>query len=215
MVESVASGRIFAEARFRNTPQPLRRLNDIAFSGDGEPTASAHFQRAVEICDEVRRRHGLKDLKLVLITNASLFHLPRVHRALQLFDTLGGEIWAKLDAGTEEFYRLVDRAAVPWRQILDNLREAALARPIVIQSLFMRIHGEPTPQAELEAYCDRLKEIADVGGRIKLVQIHTVARKPAEEWVSALADREVEVLAELVRRRTGLSVAAFHGGGGQ
>ena len=61
MVESVASGRIFEEARFRNTPPQLRRLNDIALSGDGEPTASANFEQAVEICAEIRRRHRLND----------------------------------------------------------------------------------------------------------------------------------------------------------
>ena len=82
-------------------------------------------------------------------------------------------------------------------------------RPIVIQSLFMRIRGEPPPPAELEAYCDRLKEIVAAGGRIKLVQIHTIARKPAEAWVAALADAEVDAIAEMVRRRTGLPVAAF------
>ena len=139
MVELVASGRIYEGPQFRDTPPPLRRLNDIALSGDGEPTAFANFDQVVDVCAEVRRRHGLDDVKLVLITNASLFHRPRVRRALETLDANGGEIWAKLDAGTEDYYRLVTRSAVPWRQILDNLREAALARPIVIQSLFMRI----------------------------------------------------------------------------
>ena len=64
-------------------------------------------------------------MKLVLITNATLFHRPRVRRALETLEANGGEIWAKLDAGTEDYYRLVDRSTVPWRQILDNLREAA------------------------------------------------------------------------------------------
>jgi wyosine [tRNA(Phe)-imidazoG37] synthetase (radical SAM superfamily) len=212
MVASVTSGNIFKETRFKDTPAPLRRLNDIALSGNGEPTASPNFDRAVEVCAEIRRRHGLDDLKLVLITNASLLHLPKVQLALQTLDANGGEIWAKLDAGTEAYYRLVDRSAIHWRQILDNLREAALARPIVIQSLFMRIHGEPPPPAEVESYCKRLKEIADAGGQIKLVQIHTIARKPAESWVTALADAEVEGLAELVRCRTSLTVAAFSSG---
>ena len=76
-------------------------------------------------CAEVRRRHRLDDVKLVLITNASLFHRPQVRRALETLDANGGEIWAKLDAGTEDYYAQVNRSAVPWRQILDNLREAA------------------------------------------------------------------------------------------
>ena len=180
-------------------------------SGDGEPTAFANFEQVVDVCAEVRRRHGLADVKLVLITNARLFHRPRVRRALETLQANGGEIWAKLDAGTEDYYRLVARSAVPWRQILDNLREAAIAWPIVIQSLFMRIWDRPPPPAELEAYCDRLQEIVAAGGQIKLVQIHTIARKPAEAWVAALGNAEVDAIADLVRRRTGLAVAAFYG----
>jgi wyosine [tRNA(Phe)-imidazoG37] synthetase (radical SAM superfamily) len=151
-------------------------------------------------------------VKLVLLTNASLLHRPQVRQALTTLDANNGEIWAKLDAGTEDYYQLVNRSAVAWRQILDNLREAAVARPIVIQSLLMRIWDQPPPPAELEAYCDRLREILIAGGRIKLVQVHTVARKPAEPWVAALSNAEVDAIAELVRRRTGLPVAAFYGG---
>jgi wyosine [tRNA(Phe)-imidazoG37] synthetase (radical SAM superfamily) len=211
-VALVTSGRVYEGPQFRATPPPLRRLNDLALSGDGEPTAAPNFDQAVERCAEIRRRHRLDDVKLVLITNASLFHRPMVRRALEILDANNGEIWAKLDAGTEHYYAQVNRSAVPWRQILDNLREAAARRPIVIQSLFLRIRGERPPPAEVEAYCDRLKEILESGGRIKLIQVHTVARKPAETWSAALADAEVDAIAKAVRRRTGLAVAAFYGG---
>jgi wyosine [tRNA(Phe)-imidazoG37] synthetase (radical SAM superfamily) len=210
-IELVVSGRIFEGPQFGHTPVPLRRLNDIALSGDGEPTAYANFEQVVDVCAEARRRHGLADVKLVLITNASLLHRPRVRQALATLDANGGEIWAKLDAGTEAYYRLVARSAVPWRQILSNLQETARTRPIVIQSLWMRIGGEPPPPAELTAYCDRLGEILATGGQIKLVQVHTVARKPAEASVAALDNAEVDAIAELVRSQTGLPTAAFYG----
>jgi wyosine [tRNA(Phe)-imidazoG37] synthetase (radical SAM superfamily) len=215
MVEEVASGRIFEGPRFRNTPPSFRRFNDIAFSGDGEPTACPNFDRAVDVCAEIRRRRKLDDVKLVLITNATLFHQPRVREALRTLDENNGEIWAKLDAGTEGYYEAVDRSAAPWRRILDNLREAALARPIVIQSLFLRMHDQAPPSAELEAYCERLREIAATGGRIKLVQVHTIARLPTEPWATALADAEVDAIADMVRCRTELPVAAFYGNSGQ
>jgi len=205
----VTSGRIFEHPKFRQAPGPLRRLNDIALSGDGEPTTYRNFDEVVGVCAEVRRRHKLDAVKLVLITNASMFHRERVRRGLETLDAANGEIWAKLDAGTEAYYRLVARTAIPFARILDNLRDAARVRPIVIQSLFMRIHGQPPP-AEQEAYCDRLAEIAAAGGQIRLVQVHTIARPPAESWVAALADAEVDALADLVRRRTGLAVAAFY-----
>ena len=212
-LELVASGDLYRGPRFCNTPSPLRRLNDIALSGNGEPTACRNFDQAVDVCAEVHRRRKLDDVKLVLITNATRFHEPRVRRGLETLDANNGEIWAKLDAGTEDYFRIVNRSPVPWRRILDNLREAAVARPIVIQSLFLRIHDQPPPAAELDAYCDRLREIVAAGGRIKLVQIHTIARRPAETWATPLDDAEVDAIAELVRRRTELPVAAFYGEG--
>ena len=210
MVRWVTSGRIYEDPKFSRTPGPMRRLNDIALSGDGEPTTYGNFDEVASLCADVRRRHGLDDLKLVLITNASMFHRPRVQRGLEILDAANGEIWAKLDAGTEEYYRLVASTAIPLRQILDNLLSAARVRPIVIQSLFMRIHGQPPPPAEQEAYCQRLNEITAGNGRIKLVQVHTIARPPAESYVTALSSEEVDALAALARQRTGLPVAASY-----
>jgi wyosine [tRNA(Phe)-imidazoG37] synthetase (radical SAM superfamily) len=213
MIELITSGRIYQGPQFQHTPLSLRRLNDIALSGDGEPTTYTNFADVVSLCAEVRQRHRLAELKLVLITNASMFHRPAVRQALEVLDANNGEIWAKLDAGTEAYYRQVARSAVPFRQILDNLTAAARARPIVIQSLFMRTGEQPPAAAEQAAYCDRLGEITAAGGRIKLVQIHTIARPPAEVWVAPLSREEIDGLVELVRRRTGLTVAGFYGCG--
>ncbi len=62
---------------------------------------------------------------MVLITNASMFHRPHVARGLEILDDNNGEIWAKLEAGTEEYFQLVDRTPIPFRQILDNITAAA------------------------------------------------------------------------------------------
>jgi wyosine [tRNA(Phe)-imidazoG37] synthetase (radical SAM superfamily) len=211
MVALVTSGRIYAETKFRDTPAHLRRLNDIALSGDGEPTTYPNFPAIVAACAEVRRRHGLHDVKLVLITNATMFHREKVRRGLAILDANHGEIWAKLDAGTAAYYQEVDRTSISFQQILDNLLDAARTRPILIQSLFMRVRGVATPPAEQAAYCQRLCEIVAAGGRIQLVQIHTVARQPTESWVTPLSNEEVDALADVVRQRTGLAVATFYG----
>src|SRR5204862_1383001 len=129
--------------KFRKTPRELRRLNDIAFSGDGEPTTYRNFDEIIAACAEIKRRHQLDDVKMVLITNASMFHREHVKRGLAILDENNGEIWAKLEAGTEEYYKLVDRTTIPLAQILDNITAAAKVRPIVIQALFMRVNDQP------------------------------------------------------------------------
>lgn len=206
-----ASGEIFETPRFAKTPPAMRRLNDIAFSGDGEPTTYKNFDELVETSAEIKRRLGLDDVKMVLITNASRFHRPHVQRGLAILDANQGEIWAKLDAGTEEYFKLVDRTPIRFRLILDNLLAAARVRPIVIQSLFMRLAGEAPSAEERAAFCDRLNEIIMGGGRIDRVQVYTVARRPAESYVTPLTDEEVDSIVAEVREKTGLVAEPYYG----
>jgi wyosine [tRNA(Phe)-imidazoG37] synthetase (radical SAM superfamily) len=210
-IDLVHSGRLFDLERFRETPPELRRLNDVAFSGDGEPTTCPRFAEVVDLAADARRRHGLDEVKLVLITNATQLHRPRVQQGLATLRRNNGEVWAKLEAGTEEYYRLIDRTTVPFRRILDNITAEARLAPLVIQAMFLRLHGEAPPAAEREAFCDRLNEIVSAGGRVKLVQVYTVARRPAEEYVAPLDAAEVDSIVDLVRRRTGLAAEPFYG----
>jgi len=210
-LELVTSGALYAHPKFQSVPEPLRRLNDLAFSGDGEPTTYRNFDALMTLCAEVKAQRQLTEVKMVLITNASMFHRPHVQRGLQILDANQGEIWAKLDAGTEAYYRLIERTTIPFSRILNNITETAKVRPLVIQSLFMRVNDEPPSQDEQLAFCERLNEITRAGGQLKLVQIYTVARKPAESVVTPLHDDEVLSLADLVRERTGLPTASFFG----
>ncbi|HEV3005955.1 MAG TPA: radical SAM protein [Pirellulales bacterium] len=209
MLSLVGSGELFGDEKFAQTPAALRRLNDIAFSGDGEPTTYRNFDEIIAACAEVKRRHGLAEVKMVLITNATMFHRPAVERGLAILDANQGEIWAKLEAGTDEYYHLVERTTIPFQRILDNITAAARLRPLVIQALFMRIHGIPPSDAELDAFCDRLNEITAADGRLKLVQIYTVARQPAESFVAPLSGADVDAIVDLVHRHTGLPAAGF------
>ncbi|HEX3725112.1 MAG TPA: radical SAM protein, partial [Pirellulales bacterium] len=120
-LDLVTSGAIYGTDKFRDTPEALRRLNDIALSGDGEPTTYRNFDEIIAACADIKRRHRLDAVKLVLITNASMFHRPHVERGLAILDANQGEIWAKLEAGTDEYYQLVERTPIPFRQILDNI----------------------------------------------------------------------------------------------
>jgi len=135
----------------------------------------------------------------VLITNASMFHRPAVQRGLAILDKNNGEIWAKLEAGTDEYFQLVERTKIPFRQVLDNITASARIRPLVIQSLFMKIDGAAPPESEIAAFCERLNEILAAGGRLSLVQVYTVARPPAESYVTPLTEAELETIAAQVR----------------
>src|SRR5262249_30230085 len=143
MLDLVTSGDLFEMERFRDTPPALRRLNDIAFSGDGEPTTCPEFLEIVQAATALKRRRGLDRVNMVLCTNATMFHRPRVQESLAVLAAKDGEIWAKLKAGTEAYYQLVDRTTIPFQRVLDNISEAANVRPVVIQPMFLRMPDQP------------------------------------------------------------------------
>src|SRR5579863_6013857 len=72
MFEFVTSGAIYQDARFAHVPPPLRRLNDVAFSGDGEPTTFRNFDEIIGAAAALKTKHHLDDVKLVLISNATM-----------------------------------------------------------------------------------------------------------------------------------------------
>src|SRR5215472_10106119 len=71
------SGELLRDARFAGQAAPdgaPLRVTDIAFSGDGEPTSFRNFKEVVERTIALRNDAGLSNVKIVVITNASLFH---------------------------------------------------------------------------------------------------------------------------------------------
>ena len=222
MLELVLSDDIYTTECFSAVPEHLRRLNDIAFSGDGEPTTYKNFDDIIGQCAMLKQnisqhyadsnlQQPPDPIKMVLITNASMFHREHVERGLKILDQNQGEIWAKLDAGTDDYYQLIERTAIPFQQVLDNLLTTSRIRPLVIQSLFMQVNGTPPSDHEIQAYCQRLNEITDNGGSLASVQIYTIARQPAESYVTPLADEYVDAIVKQVTIQTGLSVEGFYG----
>jgi wyosine [tRNA(Phe)-imidazoG37] synthetase (radical SAM superfamily) len=210
VIQAERDGSLYTAPPFNLLDPEERGIRDIAFSGDGEPTSFRHLDKAVRIAASARLRFGLEHAKIVLITNAAHLRAPSVKSALALLDENNGEIWAKLDAGTEEYFRQVNRATVSLAAILRNILDAASARPIVIQSLWFRIHGQLPPGSEFEAYCNRLNALLAAGGRIKQVQLYTIARDPAESCATPLSDEEVDTLADILRRHVPVPVEAFY-----
>ena len=210
-LDFITSGDFFGDGPFKDIPPELKRLNDIAFSGDGEPTTYKNFDAIISACASLKQELELDDVKMVLITNASMFHREHVKAGLQILDENQGEIWAKLEAGTEAYFQTIDRTSFKLQEIVDNIAAAARRRSIVIQSLFMNVNGVAPSNEELLAFCNRLSEIVTAGGAIDHVQIYTVARPPAESFVTALSNSEVDQIVTLVKEQTGMTAVPYYG----
>ncbi len=205
-------GSLYKDAPFNMLTEAERGVRDIAFSGDGEPTTYPRFEEAVRIAANARRSFGLDSARLVLLTDAAYLNKPAVRAALALMDENNGEIWAKLDAGTEGYFRKVNKPNVSLDRVLENILEAARARPLIIQSLWFKIYGAAPPSEEIEAYCGRLNDLISAGGMLKAVQLYTIARDPAEIYASPLSNDDLDQIASIVKARVPVPVETFYGG---
>jgi len=195
LLDEVAGGRLWERPPFDSAPLELRRVADIAFSGDGEPTTPVEFPTAAASARSARDARRL-DIPMRLITNATMFDRPRVRSTLPLFD----ELWCKLDAGTEDYFHLVDGTRFPFERILANLLSVARERPIVIQAMFLAWDGEGPSREEIDAWVGRLVDIRNAGGTIDLVQVYTVARRPSDPRATALAPAVLDEIVARARR---------------
>lgn len=203
LLDLVVAGALWSVPPFDTAAPALRRVADLAFAGDGEPTSPPEFPAAARAVREARDARGL-DVPIRLLTNSTLLHRPRVRAGLGDVD----EVWCKLDAGTEAYFRVVDGTTFPFARVLRNLQALARERPIVVQSMFLALDGAGPPDAEVRAWADRLQAIVDGGGRIDHVQVYTVARRPADDRVRALARERLEAIAGEARGR-GLRVEVY------
>ncbi|MDO4628080.1 MAG: radical SAM protein [Planctomycetia bacterium] len=219
-VDFALSGELFQHPYFIDVPEKERRVNDIAFSGNGEPTMSPFFARTVTLATEIRRtrmengpteafRKAAREMKIVLITNATRLGRSELFPALEELLANNGEIWAKLDAGTEDYYRRINRSAVPFSEVLAGITTFARRKPVVIQTLFSRMNGEMPTFIEVNAYCDRVLTILAEGGMIQYIQLHSVCRPPMCAEAQTLEPEILQELAEKIQTQTGVDVRVF------
>jgi wyosine [tRNA(Phe)-imidazoG37] synthetase (radical SAM superfamily) len=202
------SGGLRQRPSYANLPEDLLQVRHVAISGDGEPTLSSHFVEALETIVHVRAAGGLPFFKIVVVTNSTALDRPGAQLGLKLL-TREDEIWAKLDGGTQDYLNRLNGANIQLEKIMSNILLVARQRPVVIQSLFPAINGEPPLAREIKEYAQRLKELKEAGAEISLVQIYSATRPMARTGCSHLPLKELSQIAKTVRRVAGLRAEVF------
>ena len=181
-----------------DTPDALRQIRDIAFSGNGEPTSSPQFQQAVEIARRQRDAHGL-DIPLVLITNGSLMLRPVVQAGIKTLAEAGGVVWFKVDRLLPESMKRINGISYKPEQIQHRLNVACSLAPVWLQTCWLAWDGE-APGAEDEvAY---LEFVARNAHQIQGVHLYGLARpslQPEASHLSALTDTAMNAWADKIR----------------
>lgn len=184
----------------RRVPEGVRQLQDIAFSGNGEPTSSPEFAQAITITERVLHDFNLQDrIKLRLITNGSHMDKPTVFEAVARMAACNGEVWFKIDAATPVGITRTNDVSLKPQGMLERLRLCAARCPTWVQTCVFALDGEPPAEAELHAYLELLQQAA---AEIEGVHLYGLARpsmQPEAPRLSRLPEEWMEVLAQRIR----------------
>jgi wyosine [tRNA(Phe)-imidazoG37] synthetase (radical SAM superfamily) len=182
----------------QRVPEEARRLEDLAFSGNGEPTSCAEFGAAIDVAERVLREFNLLgQLPVRLITNGSLIDKPGVLDAIRHLGRINGEVWFKVDAATAEGIARINDVRLNPQGVLERLKLCAQACPTWVQTCVFALDGEPPSEAEINAYLDMLQQTSTT---IAGVHLYGLARpsmqaeaprlsRLSEDWMHMLANR--------------------------
>lgn len=176
-----------------------RRLMDIAFSGNGEPTTCKQFGEVLDIVAEVMQQYDLiqQDVKVRLITNGSQMDKVEVQAWMKKLAQINGEVWFKIDAGNRAgFARINDIQMTPEAHI-KRLKTCAALCPTLVQTCMFALDGIAPSEADIADYLALIKQVST---EIKGVHLYSVARpsyqpeaprlgRLDETWLNQMAER--------------------------
>lgn len=158
-------------------PEGARQLNDIALSGNGEPTSAREFPQVIALIGRVMADLGLAHrIKLVLITNGSLADRPRVQAGIRQMAALDGEVWFKFDSATACGMRAINQTRVAPGKQFERLATVAHLCPTWLQTCVFALDGAPPPVAEQAAYLAAVARIREASIPVHGVLLYGLAR---------------------------------------
>jgi wyosine [tRNA(Phe)-imidazoG37] synthetase (radical SAM superfamily) len=179
----------------KRVPEGARRINDIALSGNGEPTSSTDFIRVIDLISRVRHEMVLPDaVKTVLITNGSLLYRNEVQQGLRDMAKLNGEVWFKLDRASEAGMQRVNDIRISMNKVRGNLADAIACCPTWLQTCWFALDGEPPSSQDEDDYLEFVAALLSDGHQPQGVLLYSLARPSMQTESSRLSALSAEHL---------------------
>jgi len=185
-------------------PEGARRINDIALSGNGEPTSAEGFAEVVRLICRLKQELQLPpEIKLVLITNGSLLQRDNVQQGLRRMAQHNGEVWFKFDRASESGIQQVNDTRVTLDKVRGNLATAIACCPNTwLQTCWFALDGNAPSQQDEDDYVNFLESSLKDGIRPQGVLLYTLARpslQPEAPRLAALSHDALESFAARIR----------------
>lgn len=176
----------------------------ITFAGNGEPTIHPQFPEILDDVVDLKNKY-FPDAHVTVLSNASTLDKPAVFNALK--KTANSIL--KLDAGTEEMFRLINgpRSGVTLHSIVKKLKE--FDGKLIIQTLFLRgeLNGKKidnTAEPEISRWLEHIRAI-----RPKYVMIYPIDRETPLQSLEKVPFDELVKIAERVEK-TGIKAQVYY-----
>lgn len=191
----------------RRVADGARHLEDIAFSGNGEPTSAKTFPDAVDIVARVLEDFGLTGkLKVRLITNGSQMDRSEILEAVRTMASINGEVWFKVDAATREGMTRINDVSLNPAGVLERLIACGRSCPTWVQTCLFALDGNPPSEKECQTWLDL---VGAASTSLAGVHLYGLARPSMQaeaprlsrlpvDWMQALA-MQVEALGLTVK----------------
>lgn len=189
-----------------NVPENLRHIRDIALAGNGEPTSSHQFAEIIQAVLAERDAAGLANIPVRVISNGSFMHRAEVREGLRALGQAGGEVWFKVDAGSEADMQRINSQSMPMEKVSRHLRACAEVCPTWVQTCVFREDGVAPDARWLQDY---LAVLHTAGlAQLQGVLLYGIARPSMQAEAARLqplSAAEIQQLADGIRA-AGLTV---------
>lgn len=191
----------------RHVAEADRKLMDIAFSGNGEPTSAKEFPEVLLLVEKILRDFDLiGKIKIRLITNGSLMDKPSIITSMQHLAQCNGEVWFKLDAGTKEGIARINDVNLSPHSHLERLKKCAAACPTYIQTCMFALDGLPPTAQDIADYLTLISQVKEV---IAGVHLYGLARPSYQTEAPRLSRLSADWLENVANRIRELGLNVF------
>ena len=190
----------------RQVPSAARRLMDVAFSGNGEPTSAVEFAEAVERVGRVLERFGLGGkLPIRLLTNGSLMHRPEVQAGIRCLGQLGGEVWFKVDRAEVAEAAEINGVPMQPERVVRHLDICCGLAPTWVLTCWFALDGVPPSATARDAYCTLLRPLAARLAGIHLYGLARPSMQVAAPRLERLPAQDLVLFADEIKAKTGIT----------
>jgi wyosine [tRNA(Phe)-imidazoG37] synthetase (radical SAM superfamily) len=172
-----------------------KEIDNITFSGNGEPTLHPQFAELVDIAKKLKEEY-FPEAKLGVLSNSSTVVMEKVRHALIKLDFR----IMKLDAGNLETFTKINRPcpAVDYKTILNNLKSL---ENVTLQTMFVDGEIASIGEREVGEWMERVGEIKPLKS-----QIYSLHRPPAVSSLREVPAEKLEEIAARTEEATGVTV---------